>query len=61
MANSWDKNASMDTKNNTKELEQEIADLEARLHNAKARLGSSHSAPRNGKALNLSREPNGML
>lgn len=51
----------MNTKNNTENLEQEIADLESRLHNAKAQLASSRpSAPRSTKA-SLSREPNGML
>lgn len=51
----------MNTKNNTEYLEQEIADLESRLHNAKAQLASSNPAPRSAKPLSLSREPNGML
>ncbi|ODM20388.1 hypothetical protein SI65_03441 [Aspergillus cristatus] len=47
----------MNIKNNTEDLEQEIADLESRLHNAKAQLASS---PRSAKASSLSREPNGI-
>lgn len=38
-------NASMTTKANTHDLQQEIADLESRLHNAKLRLESSSSSP----------------
>jgi len=53
-----DKKSSMNTKNNTEDLEQQIADLESRLHNAKVQLASS---PRSAKASSLSREPNGML
>lgn len=37
-------NASMTTKANTHDLQQEIADLESRLHNAKIRLESSSSS-----------------
>ena len=37
-------NASMTTKANTHDLQQEIADLESRLHNAKLRLESSSSS-----------------